>query len=247
MTGGHHNARGPPPPCRHASGGVFRAAAERPVRRPRPSRAPLSDPIDTLTASHPSDRHPRRFVSSSAYSPIPELNRLKEFEEPMDGEPFSDGFELFEYGNVSPLGPEPPAELRDRLIPFAQANHSGSFYALWKCDDRADLATLPVIFCGDEGELFIAARNLCELFCLLAVDDANDADAVPARDAYVSWLKHTFELAPAEDPGALYDATLLEYGRAFCDWWLTFEDEDSIIADLLDELEDLEGPKEQEG
>jgi hypothetical protein len=24
-------------------------------------------------------------------------------------------------------------------------------------------------------------------------------------DAYVCWLKHTFELAPAEDPAALYD------------------------------------------
>lgn len=104
-----------------------------------------------------------------------------------------------------------------------------------------------MIFCGDEGDLFIAARSLRELFCLLAVDDADDPDDVPTRDAYVSWLKDTFELAPAEDPAALYHATLLEYGRAFCDWWLTFDDEDSIIADLLDELEDLEGPKEQEG
>ncbi|MBL1118420.1 hypothetical protein JK364_39555 [Streptomyces sp. 110] len=186
-------------------------------------------------------------MSNSAYSLIPELNLLKEFEERMGREPFSDGFELFEYGRVSALGRNPPAEMRDRLIPFAQANHSGSFYALWKCDDRADLATLPVIFCGDEGDLFIAARSLRELFGLLAVDDASDADDVPSRDAYVRWLKHTFELVPAEDPAALYDATLLEYGRAFCDWWLTFEDEDSIIADLLDELEDLEGPKEQEG
>ncbi|BDM69570.1 hypothetical protein HEK616_30570 [Streptomyces nigrescens] len=190
-------------------------------------------------------------MSTSAYSPIPELNRLKEFEEHVEGKSFSDGFELFAYGRVSALGPNPPAEMRARLIPFAQATHSGSFYALWKCDDRTDLAALPVIFCGDEGDLFIAARSLRELFRLLAVDDADDADDVPARDAYVRWLKHTFDLTPAGDPGAEYDAALSEYGRAFCDWWLTFDDEDSIISDLLEEVEDVEGATphagEQEG
>jgi hypothetical protein len=184
-------------------------------------------------------------VSGSGYSPIPELNRLKEFQERMDGKPFPDGFALFEYGDLSHLGAEPPAPLRDRFIPFAQADHSGSFYALWKCDDRADLAALPVVFCGDEGDLHLAARSLRELFCLLAVDGADDADDVPARGAYVRWLADTFDSAPAEDAAAVYDATLLEYGRAFCDWLLTFEDEDSIIADLLSELEDLEDRAER--
>lgn len=179
-------------------------------------------------------------MSYSAYSPVPELNQLKEFEVSADQVPFSDGFELFEYGRLSALGRNPPAELRDRLVPFAQADHSGSFYALWRRDDRADLATVPVIFCGDEGDLHIAAGSLREFFRLLAVDDADNADDVPARDAYVSWLERTFGLTPAEDPAALYDTTLLEHGRAFCDWWLTFDDEDSIIADLLDELTDLE-------
>lgn len=179
-------------------------------------------------------------MSGSPYSPLPELNRLKEFEEHVEGEPFSDGFALFTYGRISALGPNPPAEMRARLIPFAQATHSGSFYALWKCDDRADLATLPVIFCGDEGDLFIAARSVHELLCLLAADDADNADDVPARDAYVGWLKHTFDLTPAEDPGAVYHAALVEYGRALCDWWLTFDDEDSLIADLLEEVEEME-------
>ncbi|MFC4014431.1 hypothetical protein ACFOY2_44920 [Nonomuraea purpurea] len=171
---------------------------------------------------------------SAIFSPIPELNLLKEFEDSLDGEPYSYGFELFEYGCVSPLGPEPPAELRDRLIPFAQATASGSFYALWKRDGGTDLARLPVIFCGDEGELYIEARDLPELFRLLAAKDEGE----PAHGAYVAWLKRTFGLAPAERPAAIYDAALVEYGRAFADWWLTFEDEDSIIADLLDELEE---------
>ncbi len=70
----------------------------------------------------------------ATFSPIPELNLLKEFEDSLDGEPYSRGFELFEYGRVSALGAEPSAEMRDHLIPFAQATASGSFYALWKYD-----------------------------------------------------------------------------------------------------------------
>ncbi|MFD1544535.1 hypothetical protein [Nonomuraea guangzhouensis] len=94
---------------------------------------------------------------------------------------------------------------------------------------------MTVIFCGDEGDLYIAARDLPELFRLLAAEDEDE----PAHGAHVAWLERTFGLTPAEDPDAVYQAALVEYGRAFADWWLTFDDEDSIIADLLDELEDL--------
>ncbi|MGA5763344.1 hypothetical protein [Nonomuraea bangladeshensis] len=171
----------------------------------------------------------------ATFSPIPELNLLKEFEDSLHGEPYSRGFELFQYGRVSALGPEPPVEMRDKLIPFAQATASGSFYALWKHDGGKDLARLPVIFCGDEGDLYIAARDLPVLFRLLAAEDEDE----PAHGAYESGLERTFGLTPAEDPAAVYQAALIEYGRAFADWWLTFDDADSIIADLLDELEEL--------
>ncbi|GAA2878712.1 hypothetical protein GCM10010517_40800 [Streptosporangium fragile] len=36
--------------------------------------------------------------------------------------------------------------VKKRSVPFTRASDSGSFYALWPCDDREDLATLPVIF-----------------------------------------------------------------------------------------------------
>ncbi|MEO3874160.1 hypothetical protein ABGB18_35615 [Nonomuraea sp. B12E4] len=114
------------------------------------------------------------------------------------------------------------------------ATASGSFYALWKHDSGTDLARLPVIFCGDDGELYIAARDLPELLRLLAAEDEGE----PAHGAYVAWLRRTLGLTPVEDPAAIYQAALVEYGRAFADWWLTFDDEDSIIADLLDELEE---------
>jgi hypothetical protein len=108
---------------------------------------------------------------SEAYSPIPELNLLKEFEDRIGPVYYSEGFELRGYGADSGLHTwsEHP-EFLSRFIPFAQANHSGSDYALWRCDDRTDLAALPVVLVGDEGHLYVIARDLKELFQLLAID-----------------------------------------------------------------------------
>jgi hypothetical protein len=106
-----------------------------------------------------------------AYSPVPELNLLKEFEDRIGPVHYSAGFELREYGGDAALDTwsEHP-EFLSRFIPFAQAGHTGSHYALWRCDDRADLAALPVVPVGDEGDLCVVARSLTELFRLLAVD-----------------------------------------------------------------------------
>lgn len=175
---------------------------------------------------------------SDAYSPIPELNLLKEF---YDRQPaLSDGFEMYEYGQPDDVfihwldmggsrDPELPGYLA-RLVPFAQASGSGSFYALWRCDDRSDLATLPVIRFGDEGDLDVVASGLRELFRLLAVDDewytldegeAEDERSIDHAD-YLVWLRRTFGITRPEDPQAIIDAATEEYGRRFADWLRLF-------------------------
>ncbi|MES4904739.1 MULTISPECIES: hypothetical protein [unclassified Streptomyces] len=60
--------------------------------------------------------------------------------------------------------PENPdrAEFFAGLIPFADATGSGSVYALWRCDDRADLTDLPVVFLGDEGDVCSTAQSVKE-------------------------------------------------------------------------------------
>ncbi|MEU5303462.1 hypothetical protein [Streptomyces noursei] len=63
-------------------------------------------------------------------------------------------------------------EFLDRFRSFAVANASESRYALWRVDDRADLATLPVVVFGDEGGIGLVARNLRELFQQLGCDRA---------------------------------------------------------------------------
>ena len=155
---------------------------------------------------------------SEAYSPIPELNLLKEFDDRIGPVYYSEGFELREYGADAGLHTwsEHP-EFLSRFIPFAQANHSGSDYALWRCDDRTDLATLPVALVGDEGHLYVIARDLRELFQLLAVDGEPLADfGFPAPEEveehseghheFLTWLNRNFGLEPPEDLDALWTA-----------------------------------------
>lgn len=148
---------------------------------------------------------------SEAYSPVPELNLLREFSDRIGPVYYSDGFELREYGSDAGLHTwsEHP-DFLSRFIPFAQANGSGSDYALWRCDDRTDLATLPVVLVGDEGDLHVVARGLTELFQLLALDSEPfsdggflDTESVEehsdSHHEFLAWLDQNFGLGPPED------------------------------------------------
>jgi hypothetical protein len=162
---------------------------------------------------------------SNAYSPVPELNLLKAFQDRIGSVFYSEGFELHEYGRDAGLGTwsEDP-EFVSRFIPFANATGSGSDYAFWRCDDRPDTADLPIAFIGDEGDLYIVARNLLELFQLLTIDnECLEPDFVEqhtdAHEAYVAWLDETFDLRPPEDIGALRGLSK-EDDERFQDWLL---------------------------
>ncbi len=185
---------------------------------------------------------------TTPYSPVPELNLLKDFSDGPGEGYFSDGFEFYEYdrpdaGLVEWLCLEGREEEvsghLDRLSPFAQATGSGSFYALWRCDDRADLATLPIIRFGDEGDLDVI-DGLRNLFRLLALDDEwftpweeeREADPEeehsPGHEAYLAWLAERFGLTSPTDAEA--DEILGSGGRAhgprFIDWLEEFGSEE---------------------
>lgn len=176
---------------------------------------------------------------SDAYSPVPELNLLSKFEESLGGQFFAPGFELFEYNKGLDwfCGDAPDAYL-DRLIPFAYATHSGSFYALWRCDDRTDLATLPVIAFGDEGDLWLEACNLRELFRMLASEPEDPEDRARLADArrqYVEWLHRNFGLTPVDNADDIDGELLAEYTRQFAVWVSEFASED-LLDDVLSVL-----------
>src|SRR4051794_33348434 len=100
--------------------------------------------------------------SSDPYSPVPELNLLMALQNRLGFENYADGFGLTDFGDTSGVeaGWSKDPEFLSRLVPFAQANGTGSMYALWRVDDRSDLATLPVVVFGDEGGQHVVARNL---------------------------------------------------------------------------------------
>lgn len=165
------------------------------------------------------------------YSPIPELNELHAFA--AEHPEFSDGFEFYDFNRSDAglvewfdmKGDEPGIrDFLDRLIPFAQATGSGSFYALWRVDDRADLATLPVVFFGDEGDLDVVGRNLRDLLSLLALDNEwlssrhEDEEASEDNEAYVVWLAENFGLSAPEDPDALIGLARAEFAGPFVEW-----------------------------
>ncbi|MDH6129618.1 hypothetical protein [Kitasatospora sp. GP82] len=167
------------------------------------------------------------------YSPVAELNLLKDLQDRLGVEYYAEGFELFEYGDTSGLvaGWSKDPDFTARLVPFAQANGTGSFYALWRLDDRADLATLPVVVFGDEGGLHVVARNLLDLLQLLGFDSEisvwwDSAYFYRGRDhrhshghgQFVAWLDRHFGLPVTQDPDAVVAAAQAELGQLFTDW-----------------------------
>jgi hypothetical protein len=178
---------------------------------------------------------------SDAYSPVPELNRLKEFDERIGNHYYANGFELLEFDKLDAAGGySDEQEFVDSFLCFAYANSSGSLYTLWRIDDREDLATLPVVVFGDEGGIGIVAKDLRDLFRQLGCDwwqwpswggaqfmkpDADDEPS-PRHEEYVAWLHETFGLTPPDDPGDLLDAAVVEFGAQLESWVDRFYEED---------------------
>ncbi|MER6948305.1 hypothetical protein ABT294_30185 [Nonomuraea sp. NPDC000554] len=173
---------------------------------------------------------------NDTYSPVPELNQLNELQERLEGEFISDGFELIEFGEPRHDGWSDAPEFLDGFLPFAYANSSGSFYALWRVDDRTDLSTLPVAVFGDEGGIHLIACTPRDLFRQLACDRPlwvdwggvdfgayegyhRDGDRRRrAHETYLAWLDQTFDLAPPDDPNELVRAAERELGARFTSW-----------------------------
>ncbi|MGK4595357.1 hypothetical protein [Amycolatopsis sp. w19] len=168
------------------------------------------------------------------YSPIPVLNELKDLYD-STRDYLADGFELYDYDDKSSF----PQELDDsaflsRLIPFAQANGSGSTYAIWRADDETDLALAPIVVFGDEGGEHVVARDFTDFLRLLGFDAeimvdhdsayyyrAEDDDHSGSHELFVEWLRGR-GLTPSEDPDAVVAAAREAHGDRFRAWITPF-------------------------
>jgi uncharacterized protein YwqG len=136
-------------------------------------------------------------------------------------------------------------EFLNQLMPFAQANGSGSFYALWDEDKGKELNEMPIIVFGDEGGAHVVAENILELMHLLSYDteisvdreeayfykDEDDYEESEYAEAYKDWLKEHFMLDPIEDPDSIIKQAKEKYDGPFYKWINEF---------LADEIYDIQ-------
>src|SRR6478735_7263510 len=111
----------------------------------------------------------QEYAANFAPHPVPGLlAKLYEFQSEHD-DFFSDGFELIVEDKSALHSWSEAPEFLDALFPFAQANGSGSTYALW-LREGGSLDDAPVVIFGDEGGVHLVAENLATLLRLLGYD-----------------------------------------------------------------------------
>lgn len=172
------------------------------------------------------------FAKNFGAHPVPEaLAQLLKFQEATGFENYSEGFGL-QHDDKSGLehGWSDHPDFLGRLYPFAQANGSGSFYALWQHDEATDLSELPVVVFGDEGGEFVIAENVASLLQLITFDSEpiiyeeitfyKEEDDEPSEyiDAYKEWLLTQLKLEPVEDTADIIAKAQEKHQVAFDTW-----------------------------
>jgi hypothetical protein len=178
---------------------------------------------------------PEEFAKNFApYSVPPELEKLLAFQEGVAAfGQYSEGFGLLrdDKGGLKSWS-NAPAFL-SRLLPFAAANGSGSFYALWASGESDNCGSFPVIAFGDEGGAHVIAEAVQGLLCILALDAEpmiglggvgyykDDAKHTSHHDAYLRWLSE-LGLSPAQDAMAIVETAQAKHQAAFQAWFAEY-------------------------
>lgn len=138
-----------------------------------------------------------------------ELALFLEINEGLGFENYSQGFGLLrdDKSGIATWSKDP--DFLDKLMPFAQANCSGSMYVLWNNGENKSLNELPVVVFGDEGGYHVLAKNIFELMQLLTFDTEitvsheevyfykdNDYEESEGLAEYKLWLKENFNQDP---------------------------------------------------
>lgn len=124
-------------------------------------------------------------------------------------------------------------EFVNSFIPFAEANSTGSIFTFWVKNENLD--ECPIVIFGDEGGVFIAAKNLKELLQIAAYDVE---PVIYDEEFYFSDKEELIE------DGEYSNA---EFNKEYLDWLrsdaklkpiLTIEDVDTIVNDAQSELQE---------
>ena len=169
-----------------------------------------------------------------------ELALFFEINEELGFENYSQGFGLYEDDKSGISSWSEDEDFLDKLMPFAQANGSGSMYVLWNNDSNKSLNELPVIVFGDEGGYHIVAKNIFEFMQLLTFDteisvdheeayfykDEEDYEESENLPEYKVWLKENFNLDPVEETESILENAQKAYKAEFDKWISQYYSED---------------------
>jgi len=168
------------------------------------------------------------------YSVPPELDKLLAFQEGLVAfGQYSEGFGLLRDDKRGLKSWSEDPVFLSRLLPFAAAKGSGSFYALWANSESDHSDSFPVVAFGDEGGAYVVAEDVRGLLRILALDSEpmidlggvhyqkDDAKQTVHHDAYVRWMSE-LGLSPAEDPMAIVEAAQAKHQAAFEAWFAEY-------------------------
>jgi hypothetical protein len=183
---------------------------------------------------------PANFANNFPNATVPNaLKKLLDFQNNTSGPEFyATGFELIV--NQAPGMLETYSSdvaFTNAFCIFAQANGSGSLYAIWRGIDT-DLNTAPIILFGDEGGVAVIAQHIQELLQLLSVDaeawigssgiymKRQDGDRVsPMSETFKGWLKTNFNLDAISDTEPVVTAAQAKHQTVFEQWMKTHSDQ----------------------
>lgn len=166
----------------------------------------------------------------SGYEMPKELIFLNEFENYISNYSECFGLVLDDKSGISTWSEN--KDFLKRLMPFAQANGSGSTYALWDDGENKELNNLPVVVFGDEGGYHIVAENILGLMQLLTFDaeisvdyaeiyfykDEDDYKESENLSVYINWLKENFNLDPINNTKVIINKAQEKYKGKFNNW-----------------------------
>ncbi|MBZ4036771.1 hypothetical protein K6T82_18520 [Flavobacterium sp. 17A] len=164
----------------------------------------------------------------------PELTSFFEINDELGFENYSQGFGLYKDDKSGIASWSEDEGFLEKLMPFAQANGSGSMYVLWNNESGNSLNELPVIVFGDEGGYHVVAKNIFEFMRLLTFDteisvdheevyfykDEEDYEESEGLQEYKNWIKENFDLEPVNDDEAtsILEEAQNEYKADFDKW-----------------------------
>ncbi|PZP51187.1 MAG: hypothetical protein DI598_03785 [Pseudopedobacter saltans] len=120
----------------------------------------------------------------------------------------------------------------DKLFPFAQANGTGSFYAIWDAGTEMPINEMPIVVFGDEGGTHIVAENILQLLHLITFDTdilvefegayfEKNEDYEESRDLkkFLKWLQENYGLSQTISPSEIIDSAQEKYKAQFDKWF----------------------------